>query len=85
MNGKKKVYLCSCEKCLEDPSDPDAQEHERINLMMNTFSERDRRLFAGHLSISMGHGGDSAVAEITGMSPKTIQRGREELEQKKNL
>lgn len=48
---------------------------------MSTLDEKQRRLFAGLEANRSGHGGQKAVAEILGISPKTIQRGQQELMQ----
>lgn len=46
---------------------------------MATLNERQRRLYAGFESLKRGHGGDTAVAERTGLNVKTVARGRREL------
>lgn len=50
-----------------------------IILFMSLLDEQQRRLFAGLESLRVGWGGDRSVAELTGMDPHTIARGREEL------
>ncbi len=44
-------------------------------------SEKDRRRYAAVEAAKFGHGGFEYVAQVLGCDPKTIQRGREELEQ----
>jgi len=45
------------------------------------LSEKDRRRYAAVEAAKLGHGGVEYVAQVLGCDPKTIQRGREELEQ----
>ena len=63
--------------------DPSAQTwHETkaaIILFLSTLDERQRRLYAGLESQRLGHGGDSRVAELTGLDVHTIAKGRAEL------
>ena len=47
--------------------------------MFARLDEQQRRLVAGLLSKSIGWGGDTQVSFLTGLDPKTIKRGREEL------
>ena len=50
-----------------------------VVLFMSLLDERQRRLFAGLEALRLGHGGDRAVAEATGLDPHTIAKGRREL------
>ncbi len=47
----------------------------------NSLSEKDRRRYAAVEAAKLGHGGIEYLAELLGCDPKTIRRGREELEQ----
>jgi hypothetical protein len=53
--------------------------------MMRRFfqwlSEKDRRRYAAVEAAKLGHGGVEYVARVLGCDPRTIQQGREELEQ----
>lgn len=53
-----------------------------IILFLSTLDERQRRLYAGLESLRLGHGGDSRLAELTGLDVHTIARGRSELLQR---
>jgi hypothetical protein len=53
-----------------------------IILFLSTLDERQRRLFAGLESLRLGHGGDSRLAELTGLDVHTIAKGRAELLQR---
>jgi len=46
---------------------------------MAILDERQRRLFAGLLARSHGHGGIITIAQITGLSRTTVRRGLAEL------
>lgn len=48
--------------------------------MVSTLDERQRRLFVGLESQQLGYGGDRILAQITGLSVKTIAAGRRELQ-----
>ncbi len=47
----------------------------------DSLSEKDRRRYAAVEAAKLGHGGVEYIAQVLGCDPKTIQRGREELEQ----
>lgn len=53
-----------------------------IILFFSTLDERQRRLYAGLESLRLGHGGDSRIAELTGLDVHTIAKGRTELLQR---
>lgn len=50
-----------------------------IILFFSTLDEHQRRLYAGLESLRLGHGGDSRIAELTGLDVHTIAKGRSEL------
>jgi hypothetical protein len=50
-----------------------------IVLFCSLLDERQRRLYAGLEAAKVGHGGDTAIAELLGMDPGTVARGRREL------
>ncbi len=47
----------------------------------DSLSEKDRRRYAAVEAVKLGHGGVDYVAQVLGCDSKTIQQGREELEQ----
>jgi hypothetical protein len=53
-----------------------------IILFLSTLDERQRRLYAGLESLRLGHGGDSRLAELTGLDVHTIAKGRTKLLQR---
>ncbi|MHB8288127.1 MAG: hypothetical protein ACYDEY_02610 [Acidimicrobiales bacterium] len=50
-----------------------------IVLFYSLLDERQRRLYAGLEAMKVGHGGDAQVAELFGIDPGTVARGRVEL------
>ena len=52
-----------------------------IVLFFSLLDEQQRRLYAGLESLKLGRGGDRRIAELLGLDPKTIARGRRELVQ----
>jgi hypothetical protein len=50
-----------------------------ITLFYSLLDEQQRRLFAGLESMKLGHGGDRVLAEVLGLDPHTIARGRRQL------
>ena len=53
----------------------------KMKKFFDSLSEKDRRRYAAVEVAKLGHGGVEYVAGVLGCSPKTIQQGREELEQ----
>lgn len=47
--------------------------------LLGTLNEKDRRLFAGWVSIQLGRGGDRKAAQILKMARATILKGRNQL------
>ena len=72
------VHLCGCAAC-QAGDHPDHEDHRFLNLMLSRLDEQQRRWLAGREAASRGHGGIRCVAEITGLHPETIRRGRDEL------
>jgi hypothetical protein len=50
-----------------------------MNLLMSRLDERQKRWYAGLEAYCLGQGGVHLVALITGLSEKTVRRGRKEL------
>jgi hypothetical protein len=51
-----------------------------VLLFLSTLNEQQRRLYAGLESLKLGYGGDSYIANLFGMDPHTVARGRRDLE-----
>lgn len=50
-----------------------------ILLFFTLLDEQQRRLFAGLESLRLGRGGDQQIADLLGLDPHTIGRGRKQL------
>jgi hypothetical protein len=74
------VHQCQCPQCLSDQDHPERPWHARLNLLMSRLDEQQRRWLAALQSQTVGYGGDSLLALITGLHVDTIRRGREELD-----
>ena len=63
-------------------ANPDLAKEEAkaiILLFCSMLDERQRRMYAGLESLKLGYGGDTHIASLLGMDPKTVARGRNEL------
>ena len=73
------VHRCACETC-QTGSDPAlARHHRHINLLLSRMTEPQRRWYVASLADEPHAPSISALARITGLDPKTIQFGRQEL------
>ena len=50
-----------------------------IVLFFSLLDEQQRRLYAGLQSLLLGHGGDQQIAELLGLDPHTVAKGRHQL------
>jgi hypothetical protein len=73
------VHRCECPHCQREVAHPDQTLHDQMNVLLSRLDEQQRRWYAAIESHRIGHGGDQLVAQITGLDPQTIQRGRREL------
>ena len=53
---------------------------KEIGLLFRELDEKQRRHAAAFLSMLHGHGGQTLVAEVTGINVRTIRRGCKELD-----
>jgi len=74
------VRECQCADCRGVADHPNKQLHHQMNLFVSRLDEQQRRWYMALESKKMGHGGDSLLAQITGMDVETIRRGRRELD-----
>jgi hypothetical protein len=74
------VHECGCPKCSPGHNHPDRILHRNLNLVLSRLDEQQRRWLVALESQKLGHGGDTRLAQITGLHPDTIRRGREELD-----
>jgi hypothetical protein len=52
-----------------------------IILFVSMLDEQQRRLYAGLEALKIGHGGDLQIAELLGLHPQTVAKGRRELQE----
>ena len=74
------VRECECAECRGAAEHPNKQLHHQMNLFLSRLDEQQRRRYVALEATKMGHGGDSLLAQITGMDVETIRRGRHELD-----
>ncbi|WP_084151304.1 ISAzo13-like element transposase-related protein [Azohydromonas australica] len=74
------IHVCQCPECLSQADGPTCALHQRVNLFLSRLDEQQRRWYAALQAQELGHGGERLVAKITGVSEKTIRRGRSELD-----
>ena len=73
------VHDCSCPAC-QAGDHPQRDEHRQFNVLLSRLNEQQRRWVAAWEAMRLGHGGFQRIAEITGLHPETIRRGRDELQ-----
>jgi hypothetical protein len=76
---KRPIHRCTCSACRSRKDSPTKALHAQINFLVSTLDEHQRRLYVGLESQRLGHGGDRALAQITGLSVDTIAAGRRAL------
>jgi len=72
------VHDCGCRDCCAGEH-PERDSHRQLNLLLSRLDEQQRRWVAAREATRLGHGGFQRIAEITGLHPETIRRGRDEL------
>ena len=73
------VHDCGCADCLAGDH-PKREDHRQLNVLLSRLDEQQRRWVAAREAMRLGHGGFQRIAEITGLHPETIRRGRDELD-----
>lgn len=75
-----RLVPCPCPLCQQDDTDKEIrQHHAHLRLLLPRLDEQQRRWLAGLEAIRWGHGGELLAAAITGLSRKTVRRGRREV------
>ena len=72
------IHECGCAACRAGDHFQ-REAHRQLNILLSRLDEQQRRWVAGREAARLGHGGIKQVAEITGLHPETIRRGRDEL------
>jgi hypothetical protein len=55
---------------------------DNMRFLISNLDEKQRRLYLGLESMKLGYGGDKLISKIAAVNPKTIARGRSELQAK---
>ena len=71
-------HRCACALCIVD--EELRATHGRWIEMMSILNERQTRLYAAEKAMALGHGGITLVAQVSGLSERTIRRGIGELQ-----
>ena len=58
-----------------------AEVEESMQVLHRSLRENDRRRYAAVEAAKLGHGGTDYVASLLGCDPKTIRRGRADLDE----
>jgi hypothetical protein len=74
------VHQCECAVCQAGQEGEVIAHHRHINLVLSRLEEAERRWYMASLSSGPGAPSDQVLAQISGLSDKTIARGRHELE-----
>ena len=78
MAMERTVHECGCADC-QAGDHPERENHRQLNLLLSRLDEQQRRWLAGREAMRLGYGGFQRIAEISGLHPETIRRGRDEL------
>jgi len=73
------IHPCQCPNCQDDTPHPDQALHRHMNVLLSRLDEQQRRWYTALEATRLGHGGEHRMAQITGLDPQTIRRGRREL------
>jgi hypothetical protein len=76
---ERAVHECECATCQAGEEETVMAHHRHINLVLSRLEEAQRRWYVGSLSTGVGAPSDVLLAQISGLTEKTIRRGREEL------
>ena len=75
----QQVHQCQCRVCQAGHDLALQLHHERINLLLSRLTEPQRRWYVGTLAQAPDSPGIRQLARISGLDPKTIRRGRDEI------
>lgn len=73
------VHECGCAICQAGQEAEVMAYHRSINLVLSRLEEAEQRWYIASLSSAPGAPSDVVLAQISGLSDKTIARGRHEL------
>jgi hypothetical protein len=78
MSAAVAIHACECAACVAGDH-PEREDHRQLNVLLSRLDEQQRRWVAAREALRLGHGGFQRLAQITGLHPETIRRGRDEL------
>ena len=73
------VHACECDVCQAGTDAVVISHHQHINLVLSRLDEAQRRWYMGSLSTGADAPSDGVLAQISGLTEKTIGRGRKDL------
>ena len=73
------VHECECAICQAGEDQAVVKHHRDINLVLSRLEEAQRRWYVASLSTAIDAPSDMILAQISGLTEKTIRRGRAEL------
>lgn len=74
------IHECECDICQAGEDEAVKTYHRHINLVLSRLDEGQQRWYVASLSSEPGAPSDEVLGQITGLSTKTIQRGRHDLD-----
>ena len=84
MNTEPIIHQCECKNCKAGFDVEIKERHQRINLFLSRLNEPQRRWYVATLSEDPNGMSDRQLAVITGLDEKTIQHGKEELQEQRS-
>jgi len=72
---------CTCPQCQREPVEDTLGWHTQMKWFAGQLDEKQKRLFAGLEANRLGRGGQQVVAEILGLTTRTVRRGQREVEE----
>jgi hypothetical protein len=82
---EREVHICPCSECRRNPDSRAALLHAALNRTLSRADEKQQRWTAALEAMRLGWGGIRRAAKITGLAPKTISRGIQELRSEKKI
>lgn len=73
-------HQCECAICQSGEDAAVMAHHRHINLVLSRLEDAERRWYVASLSSGPNAPSDAVLAQISGLSEKTIARGRDELD-----
>lgn len=73
------MHECQCVACQAGTDRDIYEQHRRINVVVSTLNEAQRRWYVGSMSQAKDGLSDRELSRITGLDVKTIRRGRREV------